>query len=230
MRDNIMKYVPIVAVSLSILAIITAISVAYFVNWWRLRKSLAYIVKTYTAIFSIDPEIGKKIQILFDGKPITYARLFVITLLNNGRQPVEEKDFSKKSIDFVFSQSGQILSSEVLNVNPTNLIVEKEEKGNVLSIKPLLLNKGDSFEIKGVINSDDDEITCDARIVGIKEVKRVHPSKPNLSLSFTKIIGSLVILLVALLIIVLGSDENKSIGLGLIVLVVGYWLSRNYRT
>ena|GEM_PF-4593570 len=225
-----MKYVPIVAVSLSILAIITAISVAYFVNWWRLRKSLAYIVKTYTAIFSIDPVIGKKIQILYDGKPITNARLFVLTLLNDGRQPVEEKDFSKQSIDFVFSNSGQILSSEVINVNPTNLVVEKEEKGNVLSIKPLLLNKGDSFEIKGVINSDDDEIACDARIVGIKEIKRIHPSKPNLSLSFTKIIGSLVILLVALLIIVFGSNENKSIGLGLVVLLVGYWLSRNYRT
>lgn len=227
--DKIIKFAPIVAVTVGILAIITAISTAYFVNWWRLRKSLAYVIKTYTAIFSIDPEIREKIQIFYDGKPITNARLFVISLLNDGRQPVEEKDFSKKSIDFVFSPSGQILSSEVINVNPDDLIVEKEEKGNILSIKPLLLNKGDSFEIKGIINSDDDEITCNARIVGIKEVKRIHPSKPNFNLSFTKIIVSLLIFLIAFLFIVFGNDENKSIGLGLIVLVIGYWLRKNIR-
>ena len=227
--DNITRLAPIIAVTASILAIITAISIAYFVNWWRLRKSLAYVVKTYTAIFSIDPEIRRKIQILYDGKPITNARLFDITLLNDGRLPVEEKDFSKKTIDFVFSDNGQILSSEVLNVKPADLEIEKEEKGNTLSIKPLLLNKGDSFEIKGVINSDDDEITCHARIVGIKEVRRIHPSKPHFRLSLTKIIGSLLLLLGGFLIVVFGSGENKSIGLGLIVLVIGYWLSRNSR-
>lgn len=226
--DNVLRLVPIVAVTVGILAIVSAISIAYFVNWWRLRKSLAYVVRTYTAIFSIDPELGKKIQILYDGKPITNARLFVITLLNDGRQPVEEKDFSKKSIDFVFSKSGQILSAEVTHVNPADLIVEKEEKENIVSIKPLLLNKGDSFEIKGVINSDDDEITCNARIVGIKEVKRLNPSKPNLNLSFARIITSLVVMLMAFLIVVFGNDENKSIGLGLIVLVIGYWLSKNF--
>lgn len=227
--ENITKLLPILAVSVSILAIITAISIAYFVNWWRLRKSLAYIVKTNTAIFSIDPEIRKKIQILYDGKPITNARLFEITLLNDGRLPVEEKDFSKRSIDFIFSESGQILSSEVINVNPADLAIEKEVKTNTLSIKPLLLNKGDSFEIKGVINSDDDEISCRARIVGIKEVKRIHPSNPHFRLSLTKIVGSLLLLLVAFVLVVSGSDENKSVGLGLLVLVMGYWLSRNFR-
>lgn len=228
--DNIIKVAPVIAVTVSILAIITAISIAYFANWWRLRKSLAFVVKTYTAIFSIDPEIGKRIRILYDGKSITNARLFVITLLNDGRQPVEEKDFSQKSIDFVFSSSGQILSSEVINVNPPSLTVEKEEKGNVLSIMPLLLNRGDSFEIKGLINSDDDKITCKARIVGIKEVKRIHSSKPNFNLSSAKSIGALLILPIALLIIVFGDNEDKSIGLGLIVLVIGYWLSRNIQT
>lgn len=227
-NENLTRLLPILAVSLSVLAIITAISIAYLAHWWRLRKSLAYIVKTNTAIFSIDPEIRKKIQILYDGKPITNARLFEITLLNDGRMPVEEKDF-KKSIDFVFSENGQILSSDIINVNPADLTIEKEEKGNILSIKPLLLNGGDSFELKGVINSDDDTITCNTRIAGIKQVKRIHPAKPHLSLSLTKIVGSLLLLLIAFLIVVFGSNENKSIGLGLMVLLMGYWISRNFR-
>jgi hypothetical protein len=149
--ENITKIAPIIAVSVSIFAIITAISIAYFVHWWRLRKSLAYIVKTNTEIFSIDPEISRKFQIFYDGELITSARLFEITLLNDGRLPVEEGDFSKKSIDSIFSEKGKILSSEVINVNPFDLTVEKEEKGNILSIRSLLLNKGDFFEIKGVI-------------------------------------------------------------------------------
>jgi hypothetical protein len=213
--ENITKIAPIIAVSVSIFAIITAISIAYFVHWWRLRKSLAYIVKTNTEIFSIDPEISRKFQIFYDGELITSARLFEITLLNVGRLPVEEGDFSKKSIDSIFSEKGKILSSEVINVNPFDLTVEKEEKGNILSIRSLLLNKGDFFEIKGVINSDDDYITCKARIVGITEVKRLQPSQPHLRLSLTKIVGSLLLLLVAFWIVVFGSVENKSIGLGL---------------
>ena len=225
MTESIKSVAPILAVSVGILAIITAISIAYFVNWWRLRKSLAYIVKTNTSIFSIEPEIRRKFQILYDGKLITNARLFEITLLNDGRMPVEEKDFSNKTIDFVFSENGQLLSSEVINVNPPDLVIEKEEKENTLSIKPLLLNQGDFFEIKGVINSDDDGITCKARIVGIKEVRRIHPPKPHFSFSVTKIIGSLILLLIAFWIVVFGSTENKSIGLGLMVLLMGYWLS-----
>lgn len=227
--ERLIKLGPIIAATLSILAIITAISIAYFANWWRLRKSLAYVVKAYTGIFSIDPGIAEKIQVLYDGKPVMNARLFVIALLNDGRQPVEEKDFSSKSIDLVFSEGGQILSSEVINKNPHDLVVEKEERGNILSIKPLLLNKGDYFEIKGLINSDDEEITCNARIVGIKQVKRIQQSRPR-SLSPTRVIALLLVLLLAFLFIVLGSDENKSIGLGLLVLVMGYWLSRNMRT
>lgn len=220
-----MKVGPLIA---GVLAIITAISIAYFVNWWRLRKSLAYIVKTYTGILSVDSEIGEKIQVSYDGKPVMNARFFVITFLNDGRQPVEESDF-KKTIDFVFSDGAQILSSEVINLNPHDLEIDKEERGNVLSIKPLLLNKGDSFEIKGVINSDTEEVTCKARIVGIKQVRRIHQSKP-LTISFARGILLLFVLLLGFFFTVLGNnDQNKSIGLGLVVLVMAYWLSRNIR-
>lgn len=225
MFDYIKNNAPLIAIIISILAILTAILNNYLSNWWRLRKSLVYSIKTNTEIFSVEEEIKDKFQILYNKEVVKSPRLFIIFLSNNGRQPIEKKDFDK-DIDFVFSENSSILSAEINSTYPTNLSIRLEKNLNKLSVKPFMLNKGWSFEIKGLANTTDDKIFCDAIISGIDEVKGVDLSAPKRNVSFINVILSIIALIIALLFLMTEDDKNKSIGLALIVLIISYWLHK----
>lgn len=157
---------------IAILAIITTVTVAYFANWWRNRKNLSYEIITNTLLLTAKKEIREKLQILYEEKPVKNVHLFLIKITNNGKQPIDEKDF-KKTLDFVFSEDGKILSAEIIKMRPANLQASLNFENNKISVNPILLNSKDSFEIKTIVNGENLTLNCDTRIVGIQDIKQV---------------------------------------------------------
>jgi hypothetical protein len=165
---------------IAIVAIIAAITIAYFANWWRNQKSLSYQVIADSPLLTAEEEIREKLQILYDGKPVKNVRLFILKVINDGNQPIDETDF-KKPIDFVFSDEAQILSAEIVAKNPDNLNISIGFRNNILSINPILLNNKDFIEIKSVVSTYSTNIKSDARIVNIKNVYYVDTNLAPIS-------------------------------------------------
>lgn len=186
---------------LTIISIITAIALALIFQWWRNRKSLSYEIVSNTLLLTTKEEIKEKIQILYDGTPVNNVRLFTLKLINNGKQAIDEKDF-KKNVEFIFSDSAKILSAEIITVSPENLRVKADFTENKLLIIPLLLNSKDFMKIKVIVSTDEDGVSCDARILGIKAVKQTFGEKYEFFLNFT--IGYMGVTLVALLLALSG--------------------------
>lgn len=172
--EEIKNYLSIIAIFLTIVAITIAGLNFYVGNWWRLRKSLAYEIVTFTAIVGIQDKVKDRVKILFDGKEIPNAQLYEIKIINDGKQPIEKKDF-EKPLEIVFDSDAEIFSAEVMETQPSNLSLDYKIEKNKIVVEPLLLNKQDSFSIKGIVNAKAKDVICNARIAGIKEVsKKLH--------------------------------------------------------
>jgi len=154
---------------LTIISILTAITLALIFQWWRNRKELSYQILAYYRLLSREKEIQDRVEISFDGKPVEHVQLMILRVTNTGRQSIDEKDY-KKNLDFAFTNDGTILSAEVIKVAPENLAVNISNTGHILSIKPIMLNYKDSFDIKLLLNSERTWPTPDTRIVGIANV------------------------------------------------------------
>jgi hypothetical protein len=181
---------------LTITAIITTIVIAYTANWRRNRKSLSYQTISNVVLLNTAEIIREKLQILYEGMPVKNVRLLLLKIINDGFQPIDEKDF-KKTLDFVFTEEAQILSAEIQSVNPENLDISFTFENNKLSIKPILLNSKDFIEIKFIVSTYESILKCDARIVGVKEIKHFSPNRVALK----RFYGFLMILPLILIIV-----------------------------
>ncbi|MDQ4119874.1 MAG: hypothetical protein M3209_00220 [Acidobacteriota bacterium] len=155
---------------IAILAILTTITVAYFANWWRNRKSLSYKVIYNTPLLTADEEIKEDLQISYKGNPVKNVHLFVLKIINDGNQPITASDFQKPLYFNLFGDV-QILSAEVVSTNPYNLNPSIVVDVKRIGITPLLLNSKDFIKIKAIINAEKFSFSPDTRIIGVKEVK-----------------------------------------------------------
>jgi hypothetical protein len=178
---------------LTIISILTTIFVALTFQWWRNRKILSYQIISNTALLTANEEIREKLKILYEKKPVKNVRLFILRIINNGIQSIDDKDF-KKPLSFTFSDDARVLSVETIEVNPNNLDVSVTPDGNRIVIEPILLNSKDFFDLKVLVSSYEDSVKCDGRIVAIKEIKK-YDDKKSLSLDLLIIlpIGVLII-------------------------------------
>ncbi len=159
--------------TIAIVAIITAIIIAYLVNWWRNRKSISYEILSNAPLLSANEVIRDRIQILYDGSPVKNVHLLTLKVINDGRLPIVNSDFIKP-LCFKFPEDAQILSFEVIDLKPNNLEVELTCKENSLFVKTDLLNSSDSITMKVIASSYKFDLNLYARIVGIKEVRRTN--------------------------------------------------------
>jgi hypothetical protein len=168
--EGIKSVAPIIAIAIGIPALIIAVLNFYVGNWWRLRKSLAYEIVTFTAIVGIKDKVKDRVQILFDGKEIPNAQLYEIKIINDGKQQIVMSDF-EKPLEILFDSDAEIFSAEVAEIEPNDLSLDYKIEKNKIIVEPLLLNGQDAFSIKGIVNAKVKDVICNARIAGVKKVK-----------------------------------------------------------
>jgi hypothetical protein len=134
----------------------------------RRRKRLSYSLSD-TRVLGIDKAIKpSRVQILFDGAPVTEVRLVIITVNNWGNEPIRVDDF-ERPLRFSWSEPAKILAAEVIEVNPESLQPTIKTGASEIVMDPLLLNPGDQFQIKTLINQVS-KLLVDARVVGVKRI------------------------------------------------------------
>jgi hypothetical protein len=173
----------------------------------RPKKDIRCTTFSTAPLVSINKRFREDLQVFFKGQIIEDATFVILEISNSGKLAITPSDFIRP-IAFIFALNAEIISAEILNMEPENLGAEiLISKNNTIELKPLLMNSGDSIYISTIVTSFDKKITVDGRIIDIKIVK-ISKKESNedklrkLSNSFQFII------LILLFVVVLSSLSN----------------------
>jgi hypothetical protein len=167
---------PMVRTLLAVLAICLTVS---FFLLGRRRKRLSYMLSD-TQVLSIDEAINpSRVQILFDDKPVTAVRLVMLTVNNSGNEPIRAEDF-ERALRFSWAEPARILTADVVEVSPEGLQPTIKASANEIVLEPLLLNPGDWFCVKTLINQVG-KLSVEGRIVGVQRIKKTIASRKDTS-------------------------------------------------
>ena len=163
----------------------------------RKRKVLTYEVININPIFrgagNLNRNIKGKIKILFDGNEVKNVYIVVVRIENQGNTPVTSTDY-ERPISFNFGENAQILFSNISRVTPKSLKPEViVSEGNSVTLKPALMNPGDSITIETLV-SEFDNFKVDARIIGVKDI--IPSNKSFSSSGIILIIAGMYLLLI----------------------------------
>jgi hypothetical protein len=175
-----------IGVILTAIAIIVAVLISRSQSQ---RKDFSYYIISSESILSIADDLKNRMAISFDNKPIKNMNLIVIRFKNTGNIPIQASDY-ERNIWIKFGEFSEVLSVDVVSKEPDNLnVIVKNNPLNqstanplpicdVISINPLLLNSGESFDLK-ILITEFKEINIDARVVGIRKIRKNDLSDKN---------------------------------------------------
>lgn len=167
-RDQIWTFIGVI---ISLIAIIIPIIIYFF---QKTKKNLSYEILSNNSVLSNKDKIEGKLKILYDEKILDDVSICEIKFLNNGNQSISSNDF-EKTLDLKFSKDVDILSVDIINVEPENLNVDYNKQKNILQINPLLLNVKDYFVVKVLLSNltKSKDIQIEGRIKDIKKINEV---------------------------------------------------------
>lgn len=137
----------------------------------RSRKAITYEVISRTNLLTVREELEGKLQVLYEGEPAKSLTLIVLKVWNSGNQPILSVDF-ERPLSFCTGKASRLLTAAVTYVEPPELVAEFEAAENFLIVKPGLLNSGDAVTFKLLVRDASSSLCPDARIVGVKSVRR----------------------------------------------------------
>ncbi len=170
MRDAVRQTIQSI---LTLIGVLVAIS-AYIGR--RRRKELRYRIVSATPLLSPGEQVGHKVQVLFDGKPVEDVQVIVMEIMNSGNVPIRPADF-ERPLSFSFGDRAHVLLAEVLSTDPTALKPELQSGGRSIKIAPVLMNGDDWVRIKVLVARYGNHITPDSRVEGVKDVLPFRESR-----------------------------------------------------
>jgi hypothetical protein len=156
----------------SAISVIIAVTALIVFQWWRQRKSLRYKVLSAESVADVSEEFNDRVKILFDNKPVKRASLIVTEIVNDGWMPIEDKDFFEP-VTVSFGDDAEIMTCEVIDCAPSNLKVELICDTSQVTIKPLLLNRGDSIKVKALVGNYQKPVIVNGRVKGVPRIKSI---------------------------------------------------------
>jgi hypothetical protein len=138
----------------------------------RRKKSLSGDLLSETALLRRQEELEGRLQIFFDSKPIKDAYLLVVKFVNDGNTPITQTDF-EGPLYIRLGKEAHVLIADVSAKKRESLKPQILTEIGSISIKPLLLNPRDSFNLKAIVSQyEPKSFRIDGRIAGIEEIRR----------------------------------------------------------
>lgn len=203
-----------------ILAIISTLLAIRSNRLQRSRRSFSWELVTNTPLFRVQEEAKDQIKVYLNEKPVERVSIIMVKLCNTGDQAIMPSDFVSP-IKFVFGAKSEILDVQVMETNPSSLMVLLKKAEREVEIEPILLNSKDSILLKFIVN-DMSRVDLVARIVNIPSIERVNVNHGNnarpLLTSLPTLWKSMVItsFIVSLLI------------MAFVISLISFWLNSGY--
>jgi uncharacterized membrane protein len=127
------------------------------VFWWtaRQRKQLSYQVVSDTPLVSVreEAELKGRLKVLFDDVPAQDLdlRAVIVRVFNSGNVAIGEDDYFGHPIELQFGENAEVLTASVIKTGPDDFVAKATPAGTKALIHPVLLNKGQSLEVKTLV-------------------------------------------------------------------------------
>ena len=141
------------------------------------RKAVSYEVLSHIPLLSWEDELRKRMQILFEGKPVEDVSLFSYKFINSGNVPIASADY-EVPISVNFGENARVLTAEITQRNPDNLCIPIQIKGTYAVLLPALLNPKDWIKINLLVSKASKQPRIDGRIVGVRSISET-PEIPS---------------------------------------------------
>lgn len=165
LRDPLWQFVG------AVLAVAALVASFVIYQLQRSRKGITYDILSRTNVLTIREELEGKLQVLYEGEPAKSLTLMVLKVWNSGNQPILASDF-ERPLSFCTGNASRLLSAAVTQVEPAELLIDVAVAENILTVKPTLLNPGDAVTLKLLVRDSGSVLCPDARVVGVKSVRR----------------------------------------------------------
>jgi hypothetical protein len=219
--------------------IIALVGIAAYIGARR-RKELRYRIVSATPLLTSGEQVGHKVQVLFDGKPVEGVHVIVIEIVNTGNVPIRPADF-ERPLSFSFGDRAHVLLAEVLGTDPVALKPELQSNRGSIKIAPVLMNGDDWVRIKVLVARYGNRVTPDSRVEGVRDVL---PFRESRRLLWVVVLITVAISLTGWLLswwyAPLPSSGGQSVlvprtewrlpaYLSVIILAAAYWIWANFR-
>jgi hypothetical protein len=146
----------------------------------RRRKELGYRVLSETRVVSVEAAVGERVQILYEGQPVSNVYLVVVELVNSGNQPIIPDDYHYP-LHIGLGQGARVLAAEQVSSKPNGITapVSITESLERVRVDPVLLNAGDSLGLKFLVTQYGGNLDVDARVVGVREIRTLGDEPVN---------------------------------------------------
>jgi hypothetical protein len=161
---------PGVGLGVGVIGILLAV-----LSLWRARqyesKTLDWRLRTNEPILGIGVEhLGSDLSVTWNGERLENPRLITLTIVNSGHREIAADDYTKPlSIcvpDVARIVTALITSAPGGDLNPEEHSLEKLDCGNEVLLKPKLLNRGESMDIRLIVDGGRGRPEISARFSG----------------------------------------------------------------
>lgn len=124
------------------------------------------------------------LQILIDGHQIERATVVVVRVRNLGNSPLAASDFdSNLTLDFEIGSV--VLDAQISGSTPEHLPITAERSANLVTFSKSLLNPGDTFLCRILVQDSSGNYVPKARVAGVRDIETspsISVAKPVLAL------------------------------------------------
>lgn len=191
LRDGLWQFVG------ALLALIALIAMVQIYRKQKVRKQLSYDVLSNSSIMTGAEGILGQLEIKYNGEEVSELYVIEIKLVNNGNIAIKAEDIASNIAISV--EEGKVLSSEVTYVKPKDLVVKIESvETNKVILAPTLINAGDEFVIKLLVDDMFGEVQVGARIADVRSIERIK-GKSTVVLGLGMSVGALIFTIIGVI-------------------------------
>lgn len=163
----------------AMLAVVALVATFVIYHLQRQRKGLTFDVLSRASLLTVREELEGKLQVFYEGEPAKSLTLLVVRVWNSGNQPLLAAEV-EQPIVLNTGNGARLLTAAVTDVDPKRLSIEFTVEENALTVKPCLLNPGDTFTLKLLVRDAASLLDVYARISGVKSIRRSGEAKGTL--------------------------------------------------
>jgi len=145
------------------------------------QKRLTYQRLASFPLLTVKEALAGRISVAFDGNPVQSIHMITLRIRCAGNLPITVADYVKPLALYV-EKAARVLSADIVESLPSNLRPVITVDAGSVTVEPLLLNPGDSFVVKLLVQDGSKYVFPEARIVGVREVERVLDPDSKLEL------------------------------------------------
>jgi hypothetical protein len=175
----------------AVIAVFALISGYIFYRRQRQVKRLVVETVTTVPLVAVAKEGIEGLRVLFNERPIKDAAIVMVDVFCSGNTPILAADFDIP-LSFEFGDSALVLSADLSKAEPIDLPASIACHGSKATVSKLLLNPGDSFRVRFLVENAKGDVKATARIVGVSKIENARPI--SIFATFGAIIGGIIII------------------------------------